>query len=70
MLLNRKESCTVLSFAVENVGETMVRAFFQFSSFNCVRPCSNAPVAPSIVYIIKTESYTMHSIQQSRILVD
>ena len=41
---------TALSFAVENVGETIDRAFFHCSSFNTVSPCSKGPDIPSIVY--------------------
>jgi hypothetical protein len=44
----RIERITALSFAVENVGETIDRAFFHWSSFNRVSPWSKGPSKPSI----------------------
>ena len=41
---------TPLSFAVENVGDTIARAFFHASSFIALRPCSRGPAIPSTVY--------------------
>ncbi len=44
------ERFTALSFAVENVGETIDRAFFHCSSFNTVRPWFKGPEIFSIDY--------------------
>ena len=41
---------TALSLAVENVGETMDRAFFQCSSCNTVSPYSKGPDMPGRTY--------------------
>lgn len=43
MLSPRISLIIPLSLAVENVGETIARAFFHCSSFNCVRPCESGP---------------------------
>jgi hypothetical protein len=52
MIMNnfKMKLITALSFAVENVGDTILRAFFHASSFSTVKLCSKGPDMPSIVF--------------------